>query len=268
MNWIKRKKTQETVKSKSVSPNNKLYIALLLVAIALTIPSISISSCNTAFTIWSSITCGGIASIVVAWLIDIANCKITNKKALENRETLFANLYRTFDTGIQLLVLECAEIDCCRDSKKWFEWIELAKKQATNDATLIPSYIRPLMVFFDDIAEQVFAIKSQEATLLETGIICQEDIQSLSTILGVCDISRTTLQSKDSDYDRFQKLITYCRLLQNLIDYAPSLRRINKMKIDPKLYNMCLEAEETKQASEINQNPLVPTPKQAKTETE
>lgn len=238
------KKKQEAVEAKAIAPNNKLYLLLLLGAIVLTGLSLLVQGCDSAFTIWTSITCGGIASIVVAWLIDVANCRQLNKNAAEHRKTLLSNLYHVFDNGLQLLILESAEKDHNTDSKKWYEWIETVDKQAMNDPALIPASIRSLMIFFDDLAEQVFAVKSQEAMLLESGIICQEDIQALSTILSTCDAARATYRG-----------------------YAPSLRLINDMMIEPTLYRKYLEEQEKTRTSEAGQALPVLNPKQEGNET-
>lgn len=256
------KKKQDAVEAKAIAPNNKLYLWLLFGAAALTGLSLLVQQCDTAFTIWTSITCGAIASIVVAWLIDAANCRQLNKKAVEHRKTLLSNLYHVFDNGLQLLILESAKKDQFTDSKKWYEWIETVDKQAMNDPALLPSFIRSLMVFFDDLAEQVFAVKSQEAMLLESGIICQEDIQALSTILSMCDTARATYRSKDSDYNCFRGFCTYCGLIHGLIGYAPSLRPINDMMIEPTLYRMYLEVQEKTCTSEASQAIPVSNPKQ------
>ena len=118
------------------------------------------------------------------------------------------------------------------------------------------------MIFFDDLAEQVFAVKSQEAMLLESGIICQEDIQALSTILSTCDAARATYRSKDSDYNCFRGFCTYCGLIHGLIGYAPSLRLINDMMIEPTLYRKYLEEQEKTRTSEAGQALPVLNPKQ------
>ena len=118
MSWIKKKKNIKATEIKKIAPNNMLYIVLLLVAVALTGISLSIRRLEAVFTIWTSITCGGIASILVAWLIDAANCRKSNKKTLENREALFANLHHTFDNGLQLFILEIAKNNHCTDFKK------------------------------------------------------------------------------------------------------------------------------------------------------
>lgn len=201
-------------------------------------------------------------SIVVAWLIDVANCRRLTKKAVEHRETLLSNFFHVFDHGLQLLIFESAENDHCADSKKWHEWIKNVDKQAMNDPALISIFVRILIVFFDDLAEQVFAVKSQEATLLESGIICQEDIQALSTILNTCDTAKATFRSKDNDDACFRQFITNCGLIRRLIGYAPSLRPINDMMIEPMLYRIYIEAQGKTNISGENQDCSVSNEKQ------
>ena len=136
-----------------------------------------------------------------------------------------------------------------------------------NDSALITAFIHSLMIFFDDLAEQIFAVKSQEAVLLESRIICQEDIQALSTILSICDTSKATFRSKDSDDKCFQQFITNCRLIRNIINFAPSLRSINNRMIDPMLYRMYLESEGKTYISQENQDDPVSKQKQTRHET-
>lgn len=253
-NWIKRQKKQEAVKEKAIAPNNRLYFGLLVGAIVLTSISLLFQRCQAVFTIWTSITCGGIASIIVAWRIEVANFQLQNQKAVEHREALLSNLFHVFDHGLQLLAFESAENDQCTDSKKWYEWVENVENQAMNDPALIPTFIRILMVFFDDLAERVFAVKNEEAVLLESEIICPKDIQALSTILNICDTARATFRSKDNEDTCFQYFCTYCGLIRGLIGYAPSLRPINDMMIEPTLYCKYLESQEEMHTSEENQD--------------
>ena len=263
LDCLRKKGKTERHETKTISPNNKLYIWLLLTAIALTWMSLTVKEHSAVFTIWTSITCGCIASIIIAWLIDVANCRQVTRKNKENREALFANLYNVFDNGLQLLVFEVAGNERCVDSKKWYVWIDLADKQTQADSELVPKYIRNLIVFFDDVAEQVFAIKNQEALLLDAGIIYQEDIQALSTILKICDSSRSIFQSKESDGDCFKHFITNCGLIRGLIGFAPSLRPINDKMIEPRLYQMYIEAEEQTHTSENIQDMPITNSEQA-----
>lgn len=253
MDCLKKKEKSERAELKKITPNNKLYLRLLLASVVLTIASLAIKDHAAAFTIWTSFSCGCIASSLIAWLVDAANCRQITRKNHENREALFANLYHVFDNGLQLLVFEVAENEHCLDSKEWYTWTDLAEKQAVAKPELIPAYIRSLMTFFDDVAEQVFAIKSQEAMLLDAGIICQEDIQALSTILTICDTSRSTFRSKECDEDCLRFFNTNCGLIRGLIGFAPSLRPINEIMVEPRLYRMYLAAEQNSHQFEGSQ---------------
>ena len=114
---LKKKANQE----KAFAPYNKLYILLLIVAVAFTGISLLFKEKDAVFTIWTSISCGAIASILVAWLIDTANCRQSNKKAVEHRETLLPNLYHVFDNGLQLLVFEGAEKITVINRAYWYK---------------------------------------------------------------------------------------------------------------------------------------------------
>lgn len=242
LDYLKNRDKKGKSIAKVITPNNKLYVLLLLAAAFLTVISLSIKEYDAYFTIWTSISCGGIASVLVAWLIDAVNCRQASRKILENRAILFANLYHVFDNGLQLLVFECAKAEHCENSKRWYEWVDNAFQQVDQHPEMVSPLLRCLIVFFDDIGEQVFAIKSQEAMLLDSGIICPEDIQSLSTMQTICETARITYRSKNSDGDCFQSYKTDCALLRKLVDFAPTLRPINDAMVEPSLYLMGVKA--------------------------
>ena len=236
------RKNKKTKNPKRIVPNNKFYIILLLFSAVFTGLSLLFKDRESVFTIWTSITCGAIASIIVAWLIDIANCRQINNKTIKNRKTLFTNFYHIFDNGLQLLIFEIVESIHTTDSKKWYEWIDAADEQAQHNPDLIPYFLHILTVFFDDVTEQIVAIKNQEALLLDLGIVCQNDIHALSTILNICDISRITYnRSNISDYNCFHQLNSYCGLIKGIIDFSPTLRQINDTLVEPSLYHKAVE---------------------------
>ena len=236
----KKKRKTERLKTNTSIPNNMLYLMLLIGATVLTALSLFVEESKAAYTIWTSISCGAIASVLVAWLIDVANCRREMKKILKNRETLFANFYHTFSNGIQLLVFECACIDKCNDSKRWYEWVSVSYELATLYPDHISSLLRSLMIFIDDVEEQIIAIKGQEATMLDAGIIFQDDIEALSTMKNLCDFSKTTYNSKISNIECFEQIKTNLGIIRGLLGYAPSLQPIKDMMVEPILYRVFL----------------------------
>jgi len=93
-NAVKKSKTP-----RAFVPNHKLYLLLLAAFIVLTIVSLWVKDNNAVFTICISITCGAIASILVAWLIDEANCRQANTKVFEYRRIILGDLHSSFDVG-------------------------------------------------------------------------------------------------------------------------------------------------------------------------
>ena len=75
------------------------------------------------------------------------------------------------------------------ESRKWYEWIEYALIIAKEDSELLKDCLISLKVFFDNAGEAVYEIQSQNAIMLEYGIIDNTDIQSFKVILSVCDLA-------------------------------------------------------------------------------
>ena len=78
--------------------------------------------------------------------------------------------------------------------------------------------------------------------MLEAKIICEKDVQALSTILKICELSRIKFRM-ESTFDYYQSLETNCGLIQKSIDYAPALQKINNTMVEPTLYKMQIEEE-------------------------
>ena len=121
---------------------------------------------------------------------------------------------------------------------------------AEAEVTLLPIVNNSLPVFFNDVSEHVYLLKTQETTLLESGILCDKDINALSTMQSICDAARHYYDTADSDRDRFHDLSTSCNLLRGIIDYAPSLKPINDVLVAPWLYQMSVKVETEKTADQ------------------
>ena len=83
-------------------PNWRLYIILSILFSVLTIVSFFFEN-NRWFTILTGIGCGGIASVIVAFLVDLANCRERKQKqaklaafALNNYRVAICNYLETF----------------------------------------------------------------------------------------------------------------------------------------------------------------------------
>ena len=195
------------------------------------------------FTIATGLSCGCVASVLVAWLIDEANCKRDAQEADNNYRIIFKRLYFVFDADLQIVIHEAARFIRDDTPRKWDDWIACAYHQIETDPSVIPDYNRYLMQFFDEIAEQVIMILGQEAVLLQTGIICEKDIQALRGIFSFCELSRSVFRSKSTEEFVSKRFQTNLRLMRATIAYSPALRPINDVLVEPTLYRTALEAD-------------------------
>ena len=209
-------------------PNRMLYITLLIIALVLTLLCITIPQISPWFAIGTGICCGAVASIIVAWLIDIYNCNQASARAIEHRDILFNNQY-------------CEDY---QDMKKWYEWIRCAYDQTIKTPDFCSEFNRIISQFLGNIKEQTLNIQCQESLLLEFGIICGEDVDAFNGILNTCDVAKAEYHSKkynslEGDKEIASRFVKrWCYILQSIIDQSPSLRLINNRLIEPRIYKL------------------------------
>ena len=68
--------------------NARIYIPLLITASIIMVVSKAISTDNPWFAIVSGVGCGGFSSVLVAWLVDVANCRANNKNTQKMMEKM------------------------------------------------------------------------------------------------------------------------------------------------------------------------------------
>ena len=243
-----RKKGIKMRKEKSCNvlfrPNRMLYITLLIIALVLTLLCITIPQISPWFAIGTGICCGAVASIIVAWLIDIYNCNQASARAIEHRDILFKKLFSTFDNGLQVLIYEYEEYFPDYSAKKWYEWIRCAYDQTIKTPDFCSEFNRIISQFLGNIKEQTLNIQCQESLLLEFGIICGEDVDAFNGILNTCDVAKAEYHSKkynslEGDKEIASRFVKrWCYILQSIIDQSPSLRLINNRLIEPRIYKL------------------------------
>ena len=226
-------------------PNREFYFWLFICALVLMLLCLDISEENgQMFRIATGLSCECVASVLVAWLIDEANCKRDAQEADNNYRIIFKRLYFVFDADLQIIIHDTAHFIQDDTPRKWHDWIVCAYHQIEKDPSVIPAYNQYLMQFFDAIAEQVIMILGQEAVLLQMGVICEKDIQALRGILSYCELSRTVFRSKSTEEFVSKRFQTNLNLMRATIAYSPSLRPINDILIEPTLYRLALEADQ------------------------
>lgn len=221
-------------------PNRKLYIWMLSISMMITLCSMFIPQDERCFVIITGVGCGAIASFFVAWLIDEANCKRDSERVIYNQELLLQRLFSVFDNGLQILIIKTKDMVQDSVSQKWYEWVDAADQVTNSNPEFTDTFIRCMRVFFDDIAEPAYYLESQAAFMLEHGLLVGEDIDSLSSILVLCDLVNLELNKSDQS-TLARKNKTYSSLMKAYIDYSVNLRFINETDIESKFYDLLLK---------------------------
>lgn len=225
-------------------PNRCLYLSLLTLTVVLTIMCLLIPQSSPWFTIGTGFSCGALASITVAWLIDGFNCKQAQKKAVEHKKTILKKLISCFDNGLQVLILLCANDQNACSSRKWYEWVEQAYGKTKENTDFCTLFNGTLLQFFSNISDQILLLQSQEALLLEQNIIEEKDIDVLSMMLNICIIAGIEFRANKTEQERSNQLLSYCNSLRMFLNNSPSLELINNKQIRPfKLGKTSVESE-------------------------
>ena len=217
---------------KAFKTNHILYTILILSFLTISLLSLLIPTTYPWFTLVSGLGCGGFASVLIAWLVDIATCKTNNKKAQFYQQEIFCELILSFETGVQPFILLCEDLDenSKGQSKPWNEWIEFAYK-LSQQKNYEKSFISYFIVFEQDIFKQIKMLDSQKSYLLQNGIIDENDNKAISGILSLCsciDSEHALLGNSDTF---FKTLIRDTKALYHYLGKSSAMKQINTIKI-------------------------------------
>ena len=237
-NKQKQKHEEKRNHSKHNGLDRKLYFCLLCVSVFITIACFVIPQNSRLFAIGTGIGCGGVASTIVAWLIDEANSRRALKRIKENRDVLINKFFMSFDNGLQLLIIAFGGYVQNGIERNWFDWTETAYEIQKNNPELCKDYRSFIGMLFDEVLEQVLEIESQTAGMLEYGLIEKEDIETLSLIQSSCEYAQHELKSAHDEKQIINTVRTCCKTIKMALSYSLNMLFINEKPIEPKLNNI------------------------------
>lgn len=223
-----------TASNKIYKPNTILYLLLLAATVLIILSAILLDGCTMWFTIVSGIGCGGFASVLVAWLIDIATCSRNNKKAENDQQEIFRDLMQTFETSIQIFIFQCQDFDKEPNDKPreqtWHEWIREASKKVQSDDERREIFINAFLTFERSIAEEIRAINLQRTQLLNLGLITNNDSRMISYVGTWCSLVESDYKSMDCPETFCQRVNMLVNLLSAFVEKSDILKHINSEK--------------------------------------
>jgi len=154
-----------------------LYILLLILGISLLLISESENSIKIA-SIIESIGCGVIASVIIAWLIDVSNCTSKNKELTDARIAVltpfqldFALFLFSFRT---LAVLHDSRIENEKNNRrKWAEYFQVSNASISIDQK---SHIIDKFTLIENVLAE---IQDDKLLYISQHILTTEEITSL-----------------------------------------------------------------------------------------
>lgn len=190
-----------------IIPNRRLYILLLCSAIIVTVIAVFVPTSNPWFTIITGIGCGGIASVIVAWLIDEVNCSNQSKKSKDVHILLwtalslfaysYANMYKALHKGDET---------CKKEKHTWIEWRKRLIDDIKNDGILESSFDDFKHVFdvaAKDVIEQCQYFQDNRSQLISDGLMSSHEFFFIHTIQQEMELCITVLEHDTSSFWKF-----------------------------------------------------------------
>lgn len=190
--------------------NWRIYLSLLAGSLVLTACAFLVPATSPFFTIITGIGCGGIASVIVALLIDLANCNRKNREMDTIRtHYLLPIMFEYMQFLMMFRILAKAPNDEAQ-KRVWNEWAILAI-DARHD--------RCESMDIDFVDERVSALAGKLNELQASSLlIMSEQVLPNEEVLQLQEVSNSILNLKAALFnERYEKTYVY-ELLNELYD--------------------------------------------------
>jgi|GEM_PF-3823226 len=217
--------------TKQIKANHKLYITLLIIAFAFFTCPLIVLICNIDNSSVVAITScvvgvggGGIASVVVAWLIDIANCANSNKELQNTKIMILQQLL--FEVICFCSALETATTVKSNEKLTWKDWADILLVQLkTNGMTTDKRDFLTSKVEF--LLKELNKIVENKVLYLSLNILSDEEYIAVMSARTTVDLISTEL---NRDGVNFELLDSALSDLKNDFDKLPYISILNYVK--------------------------------------
>lgn len=154
-----------------MKPAHGLYIKLFIVAVVLTGTSL-LPIGNFFSTVLLSIGCGGIASVIIAWLVDIRNYRLTRKENEYKFSLIMEECVHLYKDLLFVAVNECHGLYHDKEKRTFKAWLDILGDNAnchcrTNDT--MDRRFQCLSARISAIQNFIERFRSQSVTLILNG---------------------------------------------------------------------------------------------------
>ena len=202
-----------------------LYLILSILSIKIIVTSLLVKNCDDWFTIISGIGCGAFASVVTAYLIELANVSQRNQKNIDIFEICFGKLYFSFAQ-----LLSSLTIACDKEKQKnvgelyWFDWIEkIIEEQSANP---IPSVGNFLIDKLKNVEKELEKVEENKLLLLSQDLIENTEIIALMEIKLDLSVIKSELSTAKINWSNIKLIIPE---LKQHIEESKVLKNFNRV---------------------------------------
>lgn len=164
-------------------PNHSLYLFMLAVALFIMIPLEKIND-PTLFAIVSGVGSGGIASILVAWLLDYVNCRNLNLRDSNIRLQQFLPLVLDFAEFFDQFPVIVENLQQSTESSEgertWYEWLSFIPDH--HDEKLDESRLQVVRKKIEQVNDRLEEIEKTKLEIMLGQILTNSEFNSLLRI--------------------------------------------------------------------------------------
>ena len=183
-----------------------LYLILGVLSIGIIAASLLVRNCDEWFTIISGIGCGALASVLIAYLIELANVSQKSRKNISIFESYFGKLYFSFAQLLSSFVIACD-----KENRKeigelyWFNWLgRLTEEQIAHPTPSVKSF---LIDKFKDTQTELAKIEDSKLLLLGQDLIEDMEIIDLMEIKLDLSVIESELSASETNWSNIKLII-------------------------------------------------------------
>lgn len=179
-------------------PNRRLYVSLSTIFITITFAALLIDNKSAWFTVLTGIGCGGIASVIVAWLVDLANCKLQSNKQKKLAEFALNNFHVSVCYYLETIADLCVDNDPKMERQKhsFEEWVQIYVSKLKNGITVRRPW---LLDAIERIENSYSTIENNIYWLVDGNIITVDEYKKIKVLYRVIHGSKIYYMIRDKE---------------------------------------------------------------------
>lgn len=207
-------------------PNSKLYITILLVLVIIMI--ITVSGTSLSFeNILNNLAIGAIASLIVAWMIESADCRKKNRERVEKENLIFSE-YKGYSSELCMYVARRAvNLAENAEERTFAQWLyilsDLNKYKCPAPQEMRKRSYLHIVMMVKTIKSSLIVLQQQYAVLVDSNIVDTNDFRKHAKSQSLlCDDICDCLEIHDfSDFAISETNDMIKTLIENVDSFFP-----------------------------------------------